>query len=614
MTSDENNINSRQKILIAESSKLVSNIIEKKFIDRGYNVFIFNDELKAFDAMSDIVPDCILLDENLSSTTGAQLCCLIKSSAYSNIPVVIYSSGEKKCDFLLENCGADDIVYVSFEKLDSLVESVNSILNNSLEFDFYEKEETEENKYEAPALCAIKSMEKNRFYYYILRSLFDMAGYINNLDGFTENVLTLLCKICDFDMAVFIFNQNPFIVYTTQVDGFEKNDKSDFLKICRSDFESNLTSSKNYSFVEKTLDIFPEKKNLAGKRLASYKCFPIIGDDYIGTIHLASTEKNFFKNSVCDNILYFVENASVMFDQALKYKNITTDAIQMRSAFSKFVPTEIIDDLLSSEAKKETAINEKRKVAILICDIRNFTTISEINEPENVVSFLNGYFKQMVEVIKKHGGTIDKFIGDAIMALFGAPVSYADNAERALQAAFEMTALLPNICCDLIKIPEGLKFDIGTGIHYGEVIVGSIGCEEKSDYTVIGDSVNLTSRLEGLTKIYGSKIIISQSVIDELTGNYNILNVDTVKVKGKHKGVPIYRADLEPLPPEYVSNYSKGLSLYKNGAWNLALGYFEKALNYFENDKSAKLMIERCNEFIKNPPENWEGAISLTSK
>ena len=220
----------------------------------------------------------------------------------------------------------------------------------------------------------------------------------------------------------------------------------------------------------------------------------------------------------------------------------------------------------------------------------------------------------MVEVIKKHGGTIDKFIGDAIMALFGAPVSYADNAERALKAAFEMTALLPNISCDLIKIPEGLKFDIGTGIHYGEVIVGSIGCEEKSDYTVIGDSVNLSSRLEGLTKIYGSKIIVSEAVVDELKGKYNLLNVDTVKVKGKHTGVPIYRADLEPLGDKYTSNYSKGLSLYTSGAWNLALGYFEKASKARENDKSSKLMIERCKEFIKNPPENWEGAISLTSK
>ena len=177
-----------------------------------------------------------------------------------------------------------------------------------------------------------------------------------------------------------------------------------------------------------------------------------------------------------------------------------------------------------------------------------------------------------------------------------------------------MTAFLPKVRTDLINFPEGLTFDVGTGIHYGEVIVGSIGCEEKSDYTVIGDSVNLSSRLEGLTKIYGSKIIVSQAVIDELSGKYNLLNVDTVKVKGKHTGVPIYRADLEPLPDGYTTNYSKGLSLYTSGAWNLSLGYFEKASEEKENDKSAQLMIERCKEFIKNPPENWEGAISLTSK
>ena len=609
MTENENN-----KLLIAEPSELISKILYTKFSGLGYEVKICKEELDAFNSIPSYLPDCILIDKHLGKITGPQLCSLIKNSSFGTIPVIIYTSFNEYNDFIVENCGADDVTSLTFDNVDNLVESVDNILNNSFSFDFYESKSSEKEEIEDPSICAINAMEKNRFYYNTLRYLFDLAPCITDLREFTKNILSLLYKICNFDMAVFVYNQNPFIVYTSEVKGLDKSDRHAFLKICRSDFESNLESAKNYSFVVNDIDIFPEEKNLENKKFASYKCYPLIGDTYIGTIHLASVEKNFFKNSVSDNILYFVEKASVMLDQALKYKGVTNSEKQMRTAFSKFVPTEIIDDLLTSVVEKSAAINEKRKVAILICDIRNFTTISEINEPETVVSFLNGYFTEMVKIIKKHGGTIDKFIGDAIMALFGAPVSYNDNAERALKAAMEMTAYLPNVSCDLIKIPEGLSFDIGTGIHYGEVIVGSIGCEEKSDYTVIGDSVNLTSRLEGLTKIYGSKIIVSQAVVDELNGNYNLLNVDTVKVKGKHTGVPIYRADLEPLPEEYTNNYSKGLALYTNGAWNLALGYFEKASNVIKNDKSAILMIERCKEFIKNPPENWEGAISLTSK
>ena len=146
------------------------------------------------------------------------------------------------------------------------------------------------------------------------------------------------------------------------------------------------------------------------------------------------------------------------------------------------------------------------------------------------------------------------------------------------------------------------------------VIVGNIGCKDKTDYTVIGDSANLASRLEGLTKQYGARIIISQAVRNELDEGYNLLQVDTVKVKGKKLGVQVYRSDLKPLDKEYVQLYEKGLSLYINGAFNLAAPYFEQALEIFPVDRAATLMKNRCIEFSAVPPENWDGAISLTSK
>ena len=273
-------------------------------------------------------------------------------------------------------------------------------------------------------------------------------------------------------------------------------------------------------------------------------------------------------------------------------------------------------------------VGEKRAVAILFSDIRSFTSISELNRPETMVAFLNRYFTAMVNVIKKHGGTIDKFIGDAIMALFGAPVSYEDNARRAVAAAYEMRELLPTVPLGDLVLPEGMTFNIGIGIHYGDVTVGSIGSADKTDYTVIGDSVNLASRLEGLTKTYGSQVLVSESVrLDVLESGakkkdtdekseFYFRHLDDVRVKGKAEAVPIYAVDRSEseFPPEYKDAYTKGMDLYKQGIWNLAKDYFEKALAAVEGDKAAKLMQGRCIDFIENPPEHWDGAIAFTTK
>lgn len=612
----------KKTVLVAESSKTLSKFICTALAKEGYNGVSFSDGLEALNFALKSKPNCIITDRVLPTIDGVQLCSVLKDgSTHNNIPVILFSAEDKVADFWTDTSGANKIFSLSIDNMDELMNSVNELIgNDDVDIDIFTESEKEE-KPEADdenltTLSAIKAMERSKFFYNMLKCVFDLSGSVQNLDALAEKILETLYKLCDYDAATLIFKDNPTRLYYTGLEEMNYADAHSFRQVCRTDFESSQTGFSGTVYEKHLVAGIVEKPKAAAK-FSSYRSFPIVPagrEECIGTIHIASTKKRFFSYKVTSSVQFFAQKIVTMLNEALQYKAMFMSESRMRSAFSKFVPEEIIDDMIKSETKEKETINEKRKVAILICDIRNFTTISECNQPENVVEFLNQYFSRMVDVIKKHGGTVDKFMGDAVMALFGAPISYVDNAERAVKAAMEMSSLVQDMPCSLLDKTDGMKLDIGIGIHYGEVIVGNIGCKDKTDYTVIGDSANLASRLEGLTKKYGSRIIVSQAVRDEIKEGFNMLHVDNVRVKGKNLVVQVYRADEHPLPEDYSSNYEKGLNLYIDGAWTLAMKYFEEAAAIIPNDKAASLMIERCREFADNPPENWNGAISLTSK
>ena len=602
------------EILVAASSQTMAHFIEEHLSQCNCRIHVELTGEKALDYIVENEPFCAVFDTRLEDADGETICRILKDG-YEKCATKLILFGLNRNDIFYAT-KSDGQIYESENEIPELVEMINSLLQEYCT-EQKENEQTDDEvqktkMHPSAKKCAFRAMKKEQLCYEIMNSIYEAGMFTIDLDEFSERLLKIAASVFGADCAVLILNTNPPQIYTF---GFctENNFFEEFINVCLSDFNREDKKLKSEDCIVRNL---PSEDEYLQNRfeLSSYRCIELNGTDFNGTIHLASNARGSFGNSMDSLIEFFVEKSVIFLEQALYYKRASFTEQRLRRAFSRFVPEEVIDRLTEDAASETESINEKRKVAVLICDIRNFTSISERNKPENVVSFLNEYFKKMVEVIKKHGGAIDKFMGDAIMALFGTPVSYEDNARRAVDAALEMQSLVPSISCSNLFIPEGMNFNVGIGIHYGDVIVGSIGCAEKSDYTVIGDTVNLASRLEGLTKSYGAGIIISEAVKNELNRKYNLLHLDTVKVKGKSVGVQIYRVDENALNADYVQCYKKALELYTNGAWNLAASYFERAQQLLPADKSASKMYKRCLEFISNPPLNWDGAYSLNTK
>jgi len=289
---------------------------------------------------------------------------------------------------------------------------------------------------------------------------------------------------------------------------------------------------------------------------------------------------------------------------------------RIRHIFQKYVPAEIIDEVLRTKGE-QLLVGKKQVATILFSDIRSFTTISEKLSAEELVKSLNTYFNIMVNVIIEHKGTIDKFIGDAIMAIFGAPVKHEDDPLEAVLTGLNMIKNLHSFNKKQIALNRP-PFKIGVGINTGEVVVGNIGSTQKLDYTCIGDAVNLASRLEGLTKMYGIPIIISQFTYEETKTQIDARELDSVRVKGKLKPVKIYQPlddDINSEEKEAYLLFNEGINLYRNRDFQKALNIFKNTYSLLKNDVPSSLYIDRCNELIKNPPgDNWDGVYIAKTK
>lgn len=305
---------------------------------------------------------------------------------------------------------------------------------------------------------------------------------------------------------------------------------------------------------------------------------------------------------------------------------------RFKSAMSKYLSPAVLEDVMK-RGQLQAEIGERKVMTVMFTDIRSFTTMSEGMDPATVVHILNEYLDRMVHVVFDEEGTLDKYIGDAIMAFWNAPLNQPDHATRAVRTGLGMLHEL-HLLHERWKQEGAPLLRMGVGIHTGEMIVGNIGSNQRLDYTVIGDNVNLGSRLEGITKTYGVDMLISEAthraMVEEESETLPCRLIDLVAVKGKSIPIAVY----EPLPAEggqrmksmsnsvYAARFNEAFDHYRNRRWYDAIALYENFLADASEhqprpgpDHPTTLMIERCKQYKASPPpDNWDGSFVMTTK
>jgi adenylate cyclase len=301
----------------------------------------------------------------------------------------------------------------------------------------------------------------------------------------------------------------------------------------------------------------------------------------------------------------------------LVFEDLTREK-RMRLTMSRYLAKEVVDKLLESDV--DDFLASSQQATVLFSDIRHFSSITESLGADETVRMLNAYFTEMVDVVLRHDGILDKYIGDAIMAVFGAPLVAPRDADNAVATSIEMIRALDRF--NRHRTSSGLEpIKVGIGISTGEGVAGSIGSTKRMDYTVIGGSVNLAAILEGANKHYGTSVLVSDSTVSQMKSALSWREIDLMRVTGTDKLISVF----EPLDcyPEAVranlnrvrGSYQKGIRLYRQRQWSEALHNFEQVLDLCPNDTPSQLYINRSRYYLDEPPaEDWDGVWILERK
>ena len=318
------------------------------------------------------------------------------------------------------------------------------------------------------------------------------------------------------------------------------------------------------------------------------------------------------------NLLPLIGDDGKKLGSMIMIEDISTEK-RMKSTMSRYMDPGIAEQLMGDGGGEEFLGGKSSEITVLFSDIRSFTTITESLGAQGTVKMLNDYFTIMVDCITREGGMLDKFIGDAIMAGFGIPVSHDDDEDRAVRAAIAMIVELWEWNVEREARGED-PIDHGVGLNTGMVVSGNIGSPKRMDYTMIGDGVNLAARLESACKLYSSRLLISEFTKVKLRGTYKLRDIDVVVVKGKTEPVGVYEVldyhteETYPNLMDNVNYFNEGVKEYRAGNWDKGIGRFREAISANETDKLAQTYIERCEHLKANPPDDWDGIWIMTGK
>lgn len=290
----------------------------------------------------------------------------------------------------------------------------------------------------------------------------------------------------------------------------------------------------------------------------------------------------------------------------------------IKEVFGKYLSKNVAETILSDDIPIKMD-GHKAELTVLFSDIREFTNLSEKLSPMEVGELLNKYFEEMIQIVFTFNGTLDKLMGDAVMAFFGAPISFSDHPAKACRCALKMiSSLKKRNKKQMNKMTD--EINIGIGVNTGEVIVGNLGSSQYIDYTVIGDTVNLGSRLESLNKQYKTEIIIGEVTFACVKEEFVCREIDLVTVKGKTKPIKIYellgeKTDFNQNSLGFLKDFQEGLYLYRAQLWKEAIECFQSVLIAKPGDRVSDIFIRRCKEFLNHPPPvNWSGVYEMKTK
>jgi adenylate cyclase len=290
---------------------------------------------------------------------------------------------------------------------------------------------------------------------------------------------------------------------------------------------------------------------------------------------------------------------------------------RVRTTMARYMDPALADQLVRGE--EDILGGKSVEATVLFSDVRSFTPLAEELGPQATVKLLNDYFTVMVDCIQQHGGMLDKFIGDAILAAFGLPLAHVDDVDRAVRAAISMISSLFE--WNQRRALAGHRpLDMGIGINTGMLVAGNIGSPKRMDFTMIGDGVNLASRLERGCKQYSARILISEYTFGRLKGVYRIREVDHVVFQGKTEPVAVYEVldyhtrETFPNLMDAVNYFRDGIEKYRRGDWEQAIESFGETLRANPGDALSRTYIERCRVLADDPPADWNGIWVMTSK